>query len=347
MKYHPDRNPNNKEAEEKFKEAAEAYETLSDAQKRQTYDQFGHAGANMGGMGGQGGVNMDDIFDQFGDIFGDIFSGGQGSRRARKKSGPEPKRGHDLYKEIDITLKDAYLGTQTEIAYSHFITCETCAGKGTKKGTSPAVCTQCGGSGQMNFRQGFLMYTQPCTACGGEGFTIPSPCPDCKGQCRKQVYEKFTLNIPKGVYDELELKAAGRGDAGIFGGSTGDMIIKINVMPDKHFKRVGDDLTCSIMLTYPQLVLGSQIEIENIDGTKETLKVPKGCPVGETITITGKGFFKVRGNTRGNLVITTKCDVPTKLSADAKKLLNEYSEAIGTKTGSNGAISGFFKKFLG
>ena len=346
LKYHPDRIPNNKEAEEKFKEAAEAYEILSDAKKRQQYDQFGHAGMNMGGMGGgPGGVNMEDIFEQFGDIFGDIF--GQGAGRARKKSGPEPKRGHDLYKDIDITLKEAFLGTQAEIAYSHFVTCETCKGKGTQKGTSPIMCSQCHGTGQINFRQGFLMYTQPCPACGGEGFTIPNPCPDCKGKCRKQVYEKFTLNIPKGVYDDLELRVAGRGDAGIFGGSSGDMFVKIHVMPDKHFKRIGDDLTCSVMLTYPQLVLGSQIEIESIDGSKETLKIPKGCPVGEKITLAGKGFYKVRGNTRGNLVVTTQCDIPTKLSANAKKVLTEYSEIIGTKTGSDGAISGFFKKFLG
>ncbi len=348
MKYHPDRNPNNKEAEDKFKEAAEAYEALSDAKKRQQYDQFGHAGMNggFGAGGGQGGMNMDDIFEQFGDMFGDLFGGGQG-RRTRKKTGPEPKRGHDLYKELQISLKDAYLGTQVEVAYNHFVTCETCKGKGAAKGTSPVVCTQCNGSGQVNFRQGFFMYTQPCNVCGGEGFTIPSPCPDCKGQCRKQLYEKFTLNIPKGVYDEIEIKATGRGDAGIFGGATGDMIFKIHVKADKQFKRDGDDLTCSVMLTYPQLVLGSQIEIENIDATKETLKIPKGCPVGEKIVIPGKGFFKVRGNTRGNLVVTTKCDIPTRLSSEAKKALTEYSELIGTKPGSDGAITSFFKKFLG
>ena len=344
LKYHPDRNPDNKEAEEKFKEAAEAYEVLSDAQKRQQYDQFGHAGP--GSFGGHGGMNMDDIFQNFGDIFGDLFSGGQARGRCRK-SGPEPRSGHDVYKEIDISLKDAFTGTTVEISYPHFVSCDSCQGKGAKKGTTAQTCATCEGSGQFTVRQGFFMYSQPCQACGGEGYTIPSPCPDCKGQSRKQVYDKISLNIPKGIYDGAELRAQGRGDAGVFGGKTGDMIITVHVKADKQFSRDGDDLVCTVMLTYPQLVFGSQIEIESIDGSKESIKIPKGCPVGEQIKVVGKGFPKLRSSSRGNLVVITQCHIPTKLSADAKEALTTYSDLIGTKPEGNGGIASFFKKFLG
>lgn len=349
MKYHPDRNPDNKEAEEKFKEAAEAYEYLSDAQKRKQYDQFGHAGMGGGHSGHQGGMDMNDIFDNFGDIFGDLFGGGGGRSRSRsKKTGPEPKRGHDLYKDIEISLKDAFTGTAMDITYPHFVTCATCSGRGAQKGSSVQTCNACAGSGQITFRQGFFMYSQPCTECGGEGFIIPNPCTDCKGQSRKQIYEKFNLNIQKGMFDGAEIKALGRGDAGVYGGSAGDLLFKVHVMPDKQFKRTSDDLIVNILLTYPQLVFGSQVEIESIDGSKEAIKIPKGCPVGEKIIVPGKGFSKIKGTTRGNLVVITKCHIPTKLSTEAKKALADYSEIIGTKTDAQeGAIAGFFKKFLG
>lgn len=348
LKYHPDRNPDNKEAEEKFKEATGAYEVLSDAEKRQRYDQMGHAGFEGMGQGGPGGMDMDDIFDQFGDIFGDIFGGGQDRRRAKKKTGPEPKRGHDLSKEVVITLKDAFLGAKEELSYHHFFACDTCQGKGMQKGTTMHKCAKCNGMGQVQFRQGFFMYSQTCSTCGGEGFTIPSPCLSCKGQSRKQQFDKFSINIPKGVFDGAELRIAGKGDAGVFGGPSGDLFIKILVTEEKKFKRVEDDLVCSVMLTYPQLVLGAQLDIESIDGTKEAIKIPKGCPVGEKIVIPGKGFYKVRGNTRGNLVVITQCHIPKSLNADAKAKLMEYSNSIGTDTADSGSsIAGFFKKFLG
>lgn len=346
LKYHPDRNPDNKEAEDKFKEAAEAYEVLSDETKRRQYDQFGHAG--MGGMGGgPGGMNMDDIFSNFGDIFGSMFGGG-GAQRKRRSTGPEPKRGHDLYKEIDISLKDAFLGTKKELSYYHFFACDTCKSKGTKPGTKTDVCGTCAGAGQVQYQQGFFMYAQTCSACRGEGFTIPSPCAECGGQSRMQKYDKFSVTIPAGVFDGAELRIPGKGDAGVYGGSAGDLFIKVHVLADKKFTRSGDDLQCNVLLTYPQLVLGCQVEIESIDGTKETIKIPRGCPVGERIVIPGKGFQKLRSNVRGNLVVITQCHVPKKLSNDAKQKLTEYSEIIGTNPDSNeGMIAGFFKKFLG
>jgi len=346
LQYHPDRNPGNKEAEEKFKEAAEAYEVLSDAQKRKTYDQFGHAGVG-GAAGGYGthNMNMDDIFDNFGDIFGDIFGG---QKRARKKNGPEPRRGHDLHKDINVTLKESYTGTKQEIAYYHFEVCDTCKGKGTKPGTKPVACATCKGTGQVHFSQGFFMYSPASSTCGGQGFTIPSPCSSCNGQSRKQVYDKFNVTIPAGIFDGAELRIAGKGDAGIYGGSSGDLFLKVNVLTDPNFKRVDDDLSCTVLLTYPQLVFGSQVEIQNIDGTKETIKISKGCPIGERIIVAGKGFPKLRGSGRGNLVVITNCDIPKKLSEKAKESLTEYSKEIGTTTqNGSGGISGFFKKFLG
>ncbi len=354
VKYHPDKNPDNKEAEEKFKEAAHAYEILSDDAKRQQYDQVGHANfenMNTGGFGGHGGMDINDIFENFGDIFGsgfeDIF-GGRSKKRKKGATGPDPKRGHDLYKELTVSLKDAFLGKKEQVSFYHFFLCDDCSGKGLKTGTTVQTCAACHGAGQVQFRQGFFAYSQPCSSCQGNGYTIPHPCATCKGQSRVQKYDKFSVNIPAGIYDGAELRIAEKGDAGVYGGPSGDLFLKIKVTPDKKFQREDNDLVSSLMLTYPQLVLGSQVEIESIDGTKETVKVPKGCEVGERIIVAGKGFPNLRNKVRGNLVIITKCAIPKKLSPEAKKLLTEYSDIIGTDSASGeGSIVSFFKKFLG
>jgi len=345
LKYHPDRNPDNKDAEEKFKEAAQAYEILSDAQKRKQYDQFGHSGVEGMGGAGPGSMNMDDIFSAFGDIFGDMFGG---FKRSQKRGGPEPKRGHDLYKNIEITLKESYTGIKREIQYYRFFACETCHGKGLKKGTVAHACKKCRGTGQITMKQGFFMYTQTCGSCGGEGYTIPSPCSTCSGQSRIQKYDKFTVNIPKGIFENAELRISGKGDAGIYGGLAGDLFLQIHVAPDKIFKRFQDDILVNVMLTYPQLVFGSQVEIKNIDDTKITIKIPKGCPVGKEIIVSGKGFQKLRSKGKGNLVVVTQCHIPKKLSTESKKKLEEYATLIGDKPeDETGSIAGFFKKFLG
>jgi molecular chaperone DnaJ len=349
LKYHPDRNPNNKEAEEKFKEATAAYEVLSDEQKRKQYDQFGHAGPEMGGFGGQSNMDMNDIFENFGDIFSEMFGGGASQQRRRKKSpGLTPKQGHDLSKELTISLEEAFSGTKKDITYYHFVSCETCKGRGMPAKVSPQVCSQCKGAGQLQYRQGFFAYSQPCDVCGGEGYIIPEPCPTCKGQSRIQKYETINISIPQGIFDKAQLRVAEKGDAGVYGGPAGDLFLHIHVKSHKHFRRLEDDIECTITLTYPQLVFGCQMEIENIDKTKETLKIPQGCPIGEKIVIAGKGFHKIRGKGRGNLIVITNCDIPKKLPAEAEKKLREYSEIIGTKIeAASGAISGFFKKFLG
>lgn len=351
LKYHPDRNPDNKEAEEKFKEASHAYEILSDPAKRKQYDQFGHAGPEgMGGFQGQD-VNMEDIFGQFGDIFGSIFGqegGGRKQKARRKNAGPLPKQGHDLYKEITITLQEAYTGTKKEIGYYHFVPCPGCDGKGLAKGASYQECITCHGAGEQHYRQGFFTFSQACGTCGGEGYTIPTPCPICNGQSRVQKYEKITPAIPKGIFDGAELRVTKAGDAGVFGGLTGSLFIKVTIAPDKRFTRIEDNLQCTVMLTYPQLVFGAQLEVENIDGTKETIKIPKGCAVGHRIVISGKGFVNVNTKRTGDLVVITQCHIPTKLAAPAADLLKQYSEQIGTSTAeSESSIKGFFKKFLG
>lgn len=355
MKYHPDRNPNNKEAEEKFKEAAEAYEVLSNQEKRKLYDQYGHAaagaGGNYGGFGGGAGFHdVNDIFEQFGDIFGDLFGGGGRQKRGKATSaGPVPRRGHDLERNLSITLEEAFSGTKKELTFYHFVTCASCQGKGSEPGTTYESCSTCHGQGEVHVRQGFFVFTQPCAACEGRGYHLKSPCKTCRGQSRVQQYDTLSVVIPKGVFEGVELRVAGRGDAGVYGGKAGDLIVAISIMPHKTFKRTDDNLECTVSLTYPQLVFGAQVEITSIDGSKETVKVPRGCPVGEQITLKGKGFHRIKGKGRGDLIVTTMCHIPASLSSEAEATLKTFSEQIGTQTdsGSDGTISGFFKRFLG
>ena len=351
LKYHPDKNPDNKKAEEKFKEAAEAYEILSSSDKKAQYDQFGHAGGGQGfgGFGGQG-MNMDDIFSNFGDVFGDIFGGGGGQGQRRKKSsGPTPQRGHDRQIEASISLREAFEGVKKEVSYYHLFQCESCKGSGAEGNSKPATCNKCQGSGQTQYQQGFFMFSQTCGSCAGEGFIISNPCKTCSGQSRKQNYDKFTLTIPKGIFNGAELRVTGKGDAGVFGGTSGDLFVRVNVEANKKFARIGDNIECDVYLTCPQLVFGCQIEIENINGAKEIVKIPKGTQVGEKITIKGQGFPILRSTKRGNLIISTQCNIPTNLSSKAKEILKDYSNEIGTEVTDsfNGGISGFFKKFLG
>lgn len=351
LKYHPDRNPDNKDAESKFKEASHAYEILSNEQKRQKYDQFGHTDNTGHGHGGgfeSSDPTMDDILKHFGDMFGDAFSGGQGSKRSKRHAGPEPIRGHDLEHAFKISLKDAFMGVKKEISYYHFFSCDTCKGTGCQKGTKAHVCSSCHGEGEVRFQQGFFIYSQACSPCNGLGYIISSPCGTCKGQSRVQQHELLTLSIPAGIADQAELRVTGKGDAGVYGGPAGDLLLRVQVIPDKAFRRVDDDLVCKVLLTYPQLVLGCQVEIESIDGTKHTIKIPRGCPVGERIVEKEKGFPRPRGSTRGNLVIITECHIPATLSVDAKKVLQEYSQKIGIETNeTTGFIGSFFKRFLG
>jgi molecular chaperone DnaJ len=345
LKYHPDRNPGNTEAEEKFKEASQAYDVLSNPEKRKTYDKFGHAGTDqMGGFGQYSDIN--DIFENFGDIFGDLFGGNQRKRSA--KAGPVAQRGHDLSHKIQITLKESYLGCKKDIDIYRYESCDQCSHTGCKAGTKPVMCAACQGMGTVHHKNGFFVYSQHCPECMGQGFKIKDPCPKCHGQSRYQKYEKLSISIPAGIYNGAELRIHEKGDAGIFGGSAGDLYLAVEVKSDAKFYRRDDNLVTNINLTYPQLVLGCQIEIENIDGTKETIKIHRGCQVGEEIKISGKGFPKLHRAGKGDLIFITQCHIPTKLTDEAKKALLDYAQQIGNECkDGNGGISGFFKKFLG
>jgi molecular chaperone DnaJ len=343
LKYHPDRNPDNKEAEEKFKEATEAYEVLSDKQKRGQYDQFGHSGPQTHGHY----ENSEDIFENFSDIFENLF-GGQGGQRRNKQGQPSAaQRGHDLAQRIEISLKESYMGCKKDMRIYHFEACDACKGNGCKEGSKPVVCKTCRGAGSTIHRQGFFTFSQACGDCQGRGFEIVSPCSACRGQSRVQKHEKLTLTIPAGIYNNAELRIPGKGDAGVYGGPAGDLFLTVEVTTDKVFSRRENDLLTTLSLTYPQLVFGCQIEIENIDGTKEMLKIPKGCPVGKEIIIEGRGFAKLRGSGRGNLVIVTNCDIPSKLNDETKKALLSFSEKLGNHKSDTSGLAGFFKKFLG
>lgn len=346
MKYHPDRNPDNKEAEEKFKEAAEAYSVLSDSAKKQRYDQFGHAGVDGASGTGQSYSDMDDIFEHFGDIFGSMFNQGGGSRK--KRSGPAPQRGHDLAQEITLTLKESYLGCKKEIGVYRYVLCTDCNHKGTAPGTSVVTCGDCRGSGQVAMRQGFFSFAQQCGTCWGQGFKIPSPCTTCRGQTRIQKHERVTVTIPAGIYDRAELRLSGKGDAGVFGGTSGSLFLTVYVKEDKQFFRQDVDLYTTVTLPYHQLVLGCEVDVKNLDETVEKIKIPHGCPVGKEVLIPGKGFQKVQGRGVGRLIIVIQCDIPTKLNKKSKEALIEYADNLGDiPSGKEEGVSGFFKKFLG
>lgn len=348
FKYHPDKNPGDKKAEDKFKEISEAYEVLSDEQKRSQYDQFGTVSPDGQGFSGHHG-NAEDIFQGFADIFGAMF-GEQHQRQRGKVS--YAQQGHSLSKDIEISFKESFIGSKRDISYYHFVVCTSCKGFGSKKGTPPQACSGCGGSGQVRFNQGIMMFMQTCPSCRGEGFDIPDPCTSCNGQSRVQHYEKFSVNIPAGIADGMELRVSQKGDAGIFGGGYGDLILKVHIMQDPMFKRQDNNLLCSVLLTYPQLVFGCQIEVESIDGTKHTVKIPQGCQIGKQIVISGKGFPALKHRSgNGDFIITTKCHIPTKLSTEEKEALSTYSRLIGTDItphkGDEPSIVSFFKKFLG
>ncbi|WP_295639610.1 molecular chaperone DnaJ [uncultured Mailhella sp.] len=319
LKYHPDHNPNNPEAEQKFKEAAEAYDVLRNPERRANYDRFGTADP---GMGGTTFNSAEDIFAQFGDVFGDLF--GFGGARSR---GPRPQQGDDLRYNMTISFREAAKGTEKTIKIPRHATCPECNGSGAAKGSSRETCKKCGGSGQVAIRQGFMQFVQPCPTCHGRGFTIPKPCPKCKGEGIVETMRELSVRIPAGVYDGARLRLRGEGEMGVHGGPSGDLYVVLHVEDDDVFDRDEQNLIYTATITFPQAALGTRIQIPSLnEGETLDLDIPKGTQNGKIFQIRGKGL-KYPGEKRtGDLLVRVVVKTPTKLSAEQEKLLREFEK---------------------
>lgn len=331
MQFHPDKNPGNKEAEDKFKEAAEAYEVLSDAQKKAKYDQYGHSAFSQGmGGGGAGGFqDVSDIFDHFGDIFGDIFGGQAGGGRGRRTQKHGPKRGSDLRYFLDLTLKESYLGLSKEIAYEAERDCSTCDGTGAKKGSTPETCHYCGGSGQLVQRQGFFSFQTTCHHCDGTGQLIKNKCTSCSGLGRENFERKISVNVPAGISDGTQLRVSGEGDRGHKGGPQGDLYAVIRVKEDPKFYRDGLDLISQIEVSYLEAILGTEKTLDTFDGEK-SITIPAGTAPNDILRLKKKGFPSLRsGGTRGDMKFYVKVNIPKSLDSNEEKALREIAKNKG------------------
>lgn len=324
MKHHPDRNPDDKKAEENFKEAKEAYEVLNDAQKRSAYDQFGHAGVDqtMGGGGGGGGNgNFSDIF---GDVFGDIFGGAAGGQGGQ---GNRVYRGADLRYNMTLSLEDAVAGTTVKIRVPTMVKCGTCNGSGAKKGTSPVKCSTCEGHGQVRMQQGFFSVQQTCPTCRGTGKEIKDPCGSCHGQGRIQEQKTLSVKIPAGVDNGDRIRLGGEGEAGEHGGPAGDLYVQITVNRHAIFERQDNNLYCEVPIDVVTAALGGELEVPTLSG-RVKLKIPAGTQSGKAFRLKGKGVKSVRGGGVGDLMCTVAVEVPVSLNSKQKELLQQFGDSL-------------------
>ena len=340
LKYHPDKNKGDKGAEEKFKEASEAYHVLSDDKRKASYDQFGHA-AFQGG-GGQGGFGNFDFSSSFSDIFEDVFGDlgdfGFSTGRSRKRS----NRGSDLRYDVSIDLDDAFAGTEKKINYTTYKKCKTCSGSGAKPGSKPSACNYCNGQGKVRSNQGFFTIQQTCPQCSGEGEKITNPCNNCSGMGKNQSNESVSVKIPKGVDDGTRIRLAGKGEAGSKGGSNGDLYLFVSVEPHSIFKRSEENLYYELPISIADAALGTTVEVPSIDGGKTKIKIPSGTQSGKQLRLRGKGMPVLRRNINGDLYIRIVTEVPTSLTKRQKELLSEFKTLEDTK--SNPLIKTFFDK---
>lgn len=319
MKYHPDRNPDNKDAEEKFKEVKEAYEMLSNPEKREAYDRYGHAGVDPNsGMGG-GGFGAGGFGDAFGDIFGDIFGGGGRGR----SSGPQVYRGADLRYNLEITLEQAAAGFDTTIRVPSWDKCDTCHGSGAKPGTQPVTCSTCAGHGQVRMQQGFFSIQQTCPKCHGSGKIIPEPCAACGGAGRIKRNKTLEVKIPAGIDNGMRIRSSGNGEPGTNGGPPGDLYVEIHIKPHEVFQREGDDLHCEMPISFVKAALGGEIEVPTLGG-KVSFTIPEGTQTGKTFRLKGKGIKGVRSGYSGDLFCHVAVETPVKLTDKQKDLLKEF-----------------------
>jgi molecular chaperone DnaJ len=341
FKYHPDRNPDSKEAEDRFKEAAEAYQVLSDPEKRRRFDQFGHQGLEGAGVGGFGSYN--DIFDLFGDIFGggsvfgDLFGFGQGGgRRARPRQGPS------LKVDIEITLLDALEGVERTIDLRRREICEECSGTGAAKGSSRETCPQCGGHGVVNQRSGFFTLQTTCRRCGGEGTFVAKPCKPCKGQGVVAQKKEIKVKVPPGVDHGTRLRIPGEGEPGEHGGPRGDLYCFIHLEPHDFFERQADDLYCEVTISISQAALGGEVEVPTLNGAA-TLKLTPGTQSHQLYRLRGMGFPNVAGRGQGDEIVRVIVEIPKKLTAKQEDLLREFAKTEKKKVAPR--KRGLFQKF--
>jgi molecular chaperone DnaJ len=328
MKHHPDRNPDDKGAEEKFKEAKEAYEMLSDAQKRAAYDRFGHAGvdpnaAGAGGFGGGAGFNGG-FAEAFGDIFGDIFGNAGGAARGGRGNA---FRGADLRYNMEISLEQAAGGFSTDIRVPAWESCEVCSGTGAKPGTKPKTCTTCGGSGAVRMAQGFFSIQQTCPACHGSGRVIAQPCQTCHGDGRIKLNKVLEVSIPAGIDEGQRIRLSGKGEPGVNGGPPGDLYVEIRVTPHEVFQRDGDDLHCEVPISMATAVLGGDIEVGTLK-EKVSISIPEGTQSGKTFRLRSKGIKGVRSSYPGDLYCHVRVEIPVRLTDKQKKLLRDFDQSV-------------------
>ncbi len=332
MKFHPDRNPDDKEAEEKFKEAKEAYEILSDAQKRTAYDQFGHAGVDPsagGGGGGYGGFGGGSFSDIFGDVFGDIFGGGGGGARG----GSRVFRGADLRYNLELSLEEAVAGTTVKIRVPTLVSCSECGGSGAKKGTTPQTCPTCHGHGQVRMQQGFFSVQQSCPRCRGTGKIISDPCNTCHGHGRVQEQKTLSVKVPAGVDEGDRIRLAGEGEAGENGGPPGDLYVQIHVRQHPIFNREESNLFCEVPISFVTASLGGELDVPTLGG-RVKLKIPAETQSGKLFRLRGKGVKSVRGGDVGDLICRVVVETPVNLTGRQKELLREFEATMsdsGTK----------------
>lgn len=330
MKYHPDRNPDDAKAKEKFQECQKAYNILSDEQKRQMYDQFGHAGVNQGGGpgGGPGAGGFGGFEDVFGDIFGDIFGQG-GGRAGGGRSRSYAQRGADLKYDLTITLEEAVHGLNKSVKIPTWVACKPCDGSGAKKGSKPVNCTTCHGSGHVRMQQGFFSVTQTCPTCHGQGQTIGDPCNTCHGQGRTQETKTLSVKIPPGVDNGDRIRLSGEGEAGVHGGPTGDLYVELHITPHPIFEREGNNLYCEVPVSFITAALGGELEVPTIDG-KVKLKIPAETQSGKLFRLRGKGVKALRSSGTGDLMCRVMVETPVNLDAKQKDMLKEFEASIQT-----------------
>ena len=338
VKHHPDKNKGDKAAEEKFKEASEAYHVLSNSERKQNYDNFGHAAFENGG-GGRGGFGNFDFSSSFSDIFEDFFGEGFGGGRRSRRSN---NRGSDLRYDLSITLEESFTGKKQDIKFSTSEKCDTCKGSGSKPGHDAGSCSMCGGHGQVRSSQGFFTVQQTCPQCSGSGEEITNPCTSCSGQGKQQASKRIAVTIPKGVDDGTRIRLAGKGEAGSRGAGNGDLYLFINVYSHDLFKRSEENLFFECPISIADAALGTSIEIPTIDGGKAKIKIPSGTQSGKQFRLRGKGMPYMRGSGIGDLYVQVNTEVPVSLNREQKELLEKFREIENEK--SNPSIKKFFQK---